>query len=372
MHRPETAEAPPCRVLAKLPPELQFLSEGGMSVFNVEEYRELVPALRNGGIDVVVIHGEADVAFPIAAHIRSEWCDVGIIVIAPCSPSGATYLVGVDVFIAGDVETAPLAAAAQALAVNVQARRAQCEEIAALRSRVNFSRLAVHDLANILTRIMYSSDALSVQPHEQMCDGFESLNASISFSVDLLAHWRTLVNGDRVEPGPMDAGQAVAECFKMMCKGLPNGMLSLRVDGGPSLLVHGVPVDFSRMLINLVTNAFQAVDRKTGRIEIAVSRERGLAVVSVTDNGSGIAEEFLPLIFEQGFSTKKKFGGSGVGLFFSRDVLRSWGGGLDVATGPGRTVFKATLPLLATPNLLDGCCLRVETDPVHVPAGAAA
>jgi signal transduction histidine kinase len=343
-----------------------------MSVVNVEEHRELVPALRNGGVDVVVIHGEADIAFPIAAHIRSEWSHVGIIVIAPCAPSGANYLVGVDVFISGDVEAETLAAAAHSLAMNVHARSTQCAEIEELRSRVNFSRLAVHDLANILTRVMYSSEALSLQPHELMSDGFESLNASISFSVDLLAHWRSLVNGEQVEPGPMDAGQAEAECFKMLCKSLPNGMLSLRVDGGGSFVVHGVPVDLGRMVINLVTNAYQAVDRKTGRIEIVVSRERGLAVVSVTDNGSGIAEEFLPLIFDQGFSTKKKFGGSGVGLFFSRDVLRSWGGDLEVATGSGRTVFKATLPILVTATLSDVVCLRGEAGAVHVTASATA
>jgi len=73
--------------------------------------------------------------------------------------------------------------------------------------------------------------------------------------------------------------------------------------------------------------------------------ENGWAVVEVSDNGSGIAPDILPQIFEPYFSTKRG-AGMGLGLYLSRVALRAWGGMIDcVATELGKgSTFRVELP----------------------------
>jgi signal transduction histidine kinase len=89
-----------------------------------------------------------------------------------------------------------------------------------------------------------------------------------------------------------------------------------------------------QVLINLIKNAIQAFDEQLDRkIEItAYSNEKGRAVISVKDNGSGIDSEALEKIFIPFFSTKKT--GSGIGLSLSKQIMRQH---------EGRIVVKSKL-----------------------------
>ncbi len=95
-----------------------------------------------------------------------------------------------------------------------------------------------------------------------------------------------------------------------------------------------------QVLINLLLNAAQALE-KNERPEIALNallNERGRVIIQVSDNGPGIEAEALEKIFIPFFTTKKK--GSGIGLSFSRQVMRLHRGFLWVHSRPGeRTVF---------------------------------
>lgn len=89
-----------------------------------------------------------------------------------------------------------------------------------------------------------------------------------------------------------------------------------------------------QVLINLIKNAIQAFDEQVERkIElVAQSSEKGRAVISVKDNGSGIDSEALEKIFIPFFSTKKT--GSGIGLSLSKQIMRQH---------EGRIVVKSKL-----------------------------
>ncbi|MCI0535052.1 MAG: ATP-binding protein, partial [Verrucomicrobiales bacterium] len=103
-----------------------------------------------------------------------------------------------------------------------------------------------------------------------------------------------------------------------------------------------------QILVNLVTNAIQAMD-KTGRkdrlltLRIDLNGQQGIRI-SVADNGMGIAPENLSRIFEQGFTTRK--GGHGLGLHGSALLAGELGGKLSVESpGLGHgAVFTVELP----------------------------
>jgi signal transduction histidine kinase len=99
-------------------------------------------------------------------------------------------------------------------------------------------------------------------------------------------------------------------------------------------------------LLNLVLNAMQAMP-DGGVLRVIVKREGDAAVVCVEDEGSGIAPELMPRIFELYFTTKPK--GSGIGLAMTYRIVQMHGGSMEVHSevGPERktgTVFTMRLP----------------------------
>ena len=98
----------------------------------------------------------------------------------------------------------------------------------------------------------------------------------------------------------------------------------------------------SRVLLNLLLNAAQAMDGR-GRIEVDCAAEGGVAVVTITDEGSGIAEELRERVFDPFYTTKAR--GTGLGLPVARQVAAAHGGTLIVTAGPrGGARFVLTLP----------------------------
>lgn len=102
-------------------------------------------------------------------------------------------------------------------------------------------------------------------------------------------------------------------------------------------------------LENLVKNALQSVDPKTGQIEIRSTRGADARSVEIElkDNGKGIPPAAARKIFRPGFTTKKR--GWGLGLTLVKRIIEEYHGGsirLD-RSKPGETVFKITLPIAA-------------------------
>ena len=105
-----------------------------------------------------------------------------------------------------------------------------------------------------------------------------------------------------------------------------------------------VPEDLARVVVHIVDNACQAVRtkaRSTGngnyeaRLEITTIRSGDRVEIHFRDNGVGISDDVLPLIFNPFFTTKPTGEGIGLGLSVSYDVLREHGGFLTVRSELG-------------------------------------
>jgi signal transduction histidine kinase len=124
----------------------------------------------------------------------------------------------------------------------------------------------------------------------------------------------------------------------------------MRVAGDPSL-VHQV-------IINLCTNAYQAVRQSGGRIVVRLRRIEELpvegqaesqpaALLEVTDTGHGIDPAVIAHVFEPFFTTREVGEGTGLGLSVVHGIVTSMGGTITVEStlGEGAT-FKVYLPLI--------------------------
>jgi signal transduction histidine kinase len=115
--------------------------------------------------------------------------------------------------------------------------------------------------------------------------------------------------------------------------------------------VQAEAVALEQIVHNLLMNALQALDlvpASERRLAVSVGRNGQDGVLTVTDNGRGIAPEAMPRLFEPFFSTRE--GGLGLGLSLSETLASGMGGSLSAANSPPRGArFTLLLPLVAAP-----------------------
>jgi signal transduction histidine kinase len=127
--------------------------------------------------------------------------------------------------------------------------------------------------------------------------------------------------------------------------------------------INVIPQDIGRVILNLITNAFYAVNEKnastssaTQKYEPTVTvstkliippsgRQSGAVLISVADNGNGIPKGVVDKIFQPFFTTKPTGQGTGLGLSMSYDIVKAHGGELKVETKEEEgSIFIIQLP----------------------------
>lgn len=119
----------------------------------------------------------------------------------------------------------------------------------------------------------------------------------------------------------------------------------------PGAVIWGNEIQVLQVLLNLLLNAFQAMERSTGTVTIRTEQASEDVVFTVADTGPGIAPEIMDRIFEPFFTTKDTGKGSGLGLAIAKQVAETHGGSLTAASQPGKgSVFTLRLPLRREEN----------------------
>jgi signal transduction histidine kinase len=105
------------------------------------------------------------------------------------------------------------------------------------------------------------------------------------------------------------------------------------------------PSHFGQVLKHLIQNGIQSLDgEKRGLIKLKAYTENEVAIIEVSDNGSGIPEAMQSKLFEPSFSTKSS--GTGLGLAVSRKIIEFFNGSLSFSTEEGTgTTFIISLPV---------------------------
>lgn len=110
--------------------------------------------------------------------------------------------------------------------------------------------------------------------------------------------------------------------------------------------------DFSRVILNLCNNAFDAMRDKLSansnqnyepKLIVRTHQKNQHITIQIVDNGPGIPEEAMDKILQPFFTTKKGTEGTGLGLSITHDIINAHGGQIDIESEPGSTCFTITL-----------------------------
>ena len=143
------------------------------------------------------------------------------------------------------------------------------------------------------------------------------------------------------------ARQQIAQAIALVESSFKNSGIELRLEADREVYLTGFPNEYSQVLLNLVSNARDAIvsrGNQPGSIVIRLSESDGRGCVTVTDNGGGIPLPSMDRIFEPYFSTKEM--GTGIGLYMSQMIIeRNMGGSISARNVAGGAEFTVITPL---------------------------
>lgn len=217
-----------------------------------------------------------------------------------------------------------------------------------------FISVASHELKTPLTSLKASMQILTrlIQTNktsDKIPDFMEKANKNLS---KILYLTEDLMNVSKIQHGQLPLNKTKFNLTKLIADCCNH----VKADDSYNFIMEGeknveVWADFQRIdqvVVNLVNNAIKyAPESKT--IKLDVSRQNGVAKVSVQDFGIGISREKLPHLFDRYYRVDPsgiQFSGLGLGLYISSEIIDRHGGkiGVDSVEGHGST-FWFTLPV---------------------------
>ncbi len=218
-----------------------------------------------------------------------------------------------------------------------------------------------HGVKNILYGINLGAfmleKGLAGNNPDKVNKGWQTVSHNIAriskFSLDMLSYTRKTAPA-RV---PVRLNEIIGEtCLALAGQAAKKGV-TLRQRLAPELPdVRGDPEGLHTCLLNLVTNAIEAIPENTPDGEVTVRTEAGKGSVrlEVSDTGRGIGPELQAQIFKPLFSTKGARG-TGLGLAITEKIIGEHGGSISVRSGLQKgTTFTATLPAKASASCDEG------------------
>ncbi|MBF0460580.1 MAG: response regulator [Magnetococcales bacterium] len=229
-----------------------------------------------------------------------------------------------------------------------------------------------HDFNNILGIIIGNAE-LGILGVSDLSEVTKNILDAATRGRDLVRRLLAFSRKTQTSKQRLNPATLVREVLQLMRSILPASITIQDEIRDEDAQIRADPTQLHQVMLNLCTNARQAMGETGGvltvgveRIQIDADRAAHLSLdpgshieIRVRDTGDGMTEEVQKRIFEPFFTTKTKDRGTGLGLSVAYGVIRNCGGTIHVESKPGQgTTFRLYMPE-ATPSLKKD---RIESD----------
>ncbi len=224
-----------------------------------------------------------------------------------------------------------------------------------------------HDFNNILGAIIGYTDLAMVDKKEDanLADNLMQVKNAAYRAKDLTAQILAFSRQQEIDIQPVVVAKIVEEILKLLRATIPSSIEIKQTIASKNGKILADPSQIHQVLMNLCTNASQAMEDRGGILEVRleevdieekdirdkpeITSSRYLHL-TVTDTGKGMNQVTLDRIFDPFFTTKEKGEGTGLGLSVVHGIVKSHGGEIQVASEPEKgTSFHLYFPLLESP-----------------------
>jgi two-component system sensor kinase FixL len=237
------------------------------------------------------------------------------------------------------------------LDLEIKKQREELLHVTRVGKLAEFVSSLAHEISQPLTAILSYAQAAK----RMLSDREPEAQKILSYIIDddqraasVIQRLRSLLKKSTPEIKPLDINAVIDETLRLMATDATVRNIVLKLDLGSDLpLIRGDRIQLQQVILNLISNSFDAMENSPGSREIMIRTSRKDAktiVVAVEDSGCGIPVQNIPKIFTHFFTSKPD--GLGMGLSISRSIIEAHGGQLGVKNNPERGVtFYFTFPV---------------------------
>lgn len=193
------------------------------------------------------------------------------------------------------------------------------------------ARQVAHEIKNPLTPIKLQLQMLirmKQSGNPSWAERFDEVSSIVLEHIDILAdtanEFSTFARLYSEDPVEIDLDAMIREEVTMFSN---RSDIEIEYLGLPDAIIHGPKPQLTRVLVNLITNAIQAVEEKSGgkvTVSLRLSTRPGYYDIVVEDNGPGVRDEDRAKLFTPNFTTKSR--GTGLGLAICRNIIERCNG----------------------------------------------
>jgi len=247
-----------------------------------------------------------------------------------------------------------------------------------------------HDLNNILTPILGYAELgmLELTEKESLHEYFSEISQAVMRAQSLVSQILLFSRAQESTPTIVSVQAVLAEALKLLRPSIP---VTITIEQHIDKSCRNILADSSQIhqvIVNLCTNAFQAMEEFGGLLTIALKEinprtdlqiqhldlpEETYLQLSISDTGTGMDDSTLERLFEPFFTTKSVNKGTGLGLSVVHGIITSFKGKIVVESQQGKgTTFRVYLPIVhdqivkttikEIPGQGHGCILLVDDD----------
>lgn len=223
---------------------------------------------------------------------------------------------------------------------------AQAQEFERFDRRTAF---VIHDIKNIVSEL--SLFASNIRKHGDNPQFLKDLTDAIEGAVGRSKRLIERLRDDQDTVAADNRPLRLKPLMVALMQGCPEGSVAFQVENGSDDLAVAGDEDRLRALFgHMLRNALDATSERGG-VTLSLGASGARAIIEVSDNGPGMAADFvLNQLFKPFHSTKS--GGLGIGAYQCREHARELGGDIEVITSPGSgTTMRILLPLARAPDL---------------------
>ncbi len=209
----------------------------------------------------------------------------------------------------------------------------------------------VHEIGNTVGGVSFCTDRL-IQQWQTKGFGDPDIDDLLRKSKRYANHLTEIIQRlrDFAKPGhveKVDINKVVDASIEIAKDGFKRALINIEFikemdEGIPK--IEGNCVYFEQIFLNLIRNASQAMQGKKGKIIIKGRSNNNYIHIAVQDTGPGIPQEDLKKVLKAFYTTKED--GMGMGLYIIDNIIRNFGGRLEVESEVGRgSTFTVVLPI---------------------------
>lgn len=210
-----------------------------------------------------------------------------------------------------------------------------------------------HDFNNILAAILGYAELVrdELNPWDSSYEMVDEIILAATRAADVVAQILAFSRQKEYNHGPIMIHLVVGEVLKFIRASIPSTVaISSDIDKDCGM-INGDPTQIHQVVMNLCTNAFQAMEESGGQLTVTLdscnfddigsdipegveTTEGEYVRLTVADTGDGMGEDILERIFEPYFTTKESGKGSGMGLAVVHGIVKSHNGFIMVVSSP--------------------------------------